>query len=90
MGIRSKRRLGFSRFLATTQVMMRQNLILAYSKNAQGVEPADVVIAPDVTSFDLSEFTRADEMSVVGENATEASIGQLKSMLAKLDPKLFS
>jgi hypothetical protein len=54
------------------------------------VEPADFVIAPDVTSFDISEFTRADEMAVVGENATNATIEQLKGMLRKLDPQLFS
>jgi len=47
------------------------------------------VIAPDVTSFDHSEFTRADKMSVVGERMTQESIAQLRSMLAKLDPKLF-
>ncbi len=48
------------------------------------------VIAPDVTSFDLSEFTRAEEMAVIGESTTDASIHKLKSMLSKLDSKLFS
>jgi hypothetical protein len=28
-------------------------------------------------------------MAVVGENTTNQSIGQLKAMLSKLDPKLF-
>jgi predicted acylesterase/phospholipase RssA len=90
MGIRSKKRRGMSRFIATTQVMMRQNMILGYSMNAVGVKPADFVIAPDVTSFDISEFTRADEMAVIGENATNESVQQLKGMLCKLDPQLFA
>jgi hypothetical protein len=89
MGVRSKKSRRLSRFVATIQVIMRQNMIQSYSMNAVGVEPADFVIAPDVTSFDLSEFTRADEMAVIGENTTNESIPQLKGMLAKLDPKLF-
>ena len=69
---------------------MRQHMIQSYSMNAVGVQPADFVVAPDVTAFDLSEFTRADEMAVIGENTTNATVHQLKAMLAKLDPKLFA
>jgi predicted acylesterase/phospholipase RssA len=90
MGIRSKKSRGVSRFIATIQVIMRQHMIQSYSMNAVGVEPADFVIAPDVTSFDLSEFTRADEMAVIGERTTNESVQQLKGMLSKLDPKLFA
>jgi predicted acylesterase/phospholipase RssA/CRP-like cAMP-binding protein len=90
MGIRSKKSPGMSKFISTIQVIMRQHMIQGYSMNAVGVQPADFVIAPDVTSFDLSEFTRADEMAVVGERATEKSVRQLKGMLSKLDPKLFA
>jgi NTE family protein len=89
MGVRSKKMRGVSGFTASIQVMMRQNLLQSYSMNALGVEPADVVISPDVSSFGLDEFTRADEMAVAGENAANQSIAQLKAMLAKLDPKLF-
>jgi predicted acylesterase/phospholipase RssA/CRP-like cAMP-binding protein len=89
MGIRKKKSLGVSRFIATIQVIMRQHMIQSYSMNAVGVQPADIVIAPDVTSFDLSEFTRADEMAVIGENTTNESVHRLKGMLSKLDPKLF-
>ena len=90
MGIRSSNSLGASKFIATIQVIMRQNMIQSYSMNAVGVEPADFVIAPDVTSFDISEFTRADEMAVIGERTTHESVFQLKGMLSKLDPKLFA
>ena len=89
MGIRSKKSSGMGKFIATIQVMMRQNMIQSYSMNAVGVKPADFVIAPDVTSFDISEFTRADEMAVIGERTTNESVERLKGMLSKLDPKLF-
>jgi predicted acylesterase/phospholipase RssA len=90
MSIRSKKSRRLSKFIASIQVIMRQNMIQGHSMNAVGVEPADFVIAPDVTSFDISEFTRADEMAVIGERTTNESVHQLKGMLSKLDPKLFA
>ena len=89
MGIRSKKYSRVSNLAATIQVILRQTMIQGYSMNAVGVAPADFVIAPDVTSFDISEFTRADEMAVIGRSVTNESIGRLKGMLAKLDPQLF-
>ena len=88
-GIRSGKARRVSRFFSTIQVIMRQGMIQNYNMNSVGVQPADFVIAPDVTSFDLSEFTRADEMAIIAENTTNASVQQLKSMLSKLDSKLF-
>lgn len=90
MNIRSKKSRGATRFISTPQVVMRQTMIQNHSMNAVGVQPADFVIAPDVTAFDISEFTRADEMAAVGELACNESIPRLKQMLAKLDPKLFA
>ena len=57
--------------------------------NSVGVQPADFVVAPDVTSFDMSEFTRADEMARIGEATTDASVAKLRKMLSRLDFKLF-
>jgi predicted acylesterase/phospholipase RssA len=57
--------------------------------NAVGVQPADFVIEPDLTSFDLSEFERTDEMAAIGEQATVESLAQIKQLLSKLDPHLF-
>ncbi len=79
-----------SRFLATIQVIMRQTMVQGYNMNSVGVQPADFVLAPDVTSFDISEFTRADEMARIGEATTEASVAELRKMLGRLDPKLFA
>ena len=77
------------RFLATIQVIMRQTMVQDYNMNSVGVQPADFVLAPDVTSFDISEFTRADEMARIGEATTDASVAKLRKMLNRLDAKLF-
>jgi predicted acylesterase/phospholipase RssA/CRP-like cAMP-binding protein len=77
------------RFPSTIQVMMRQTMIQGYNMNSVGVQPADFVIAPDVTSFDISEFTRVDEMALIGEATTNATVANLHKMLCRLDSKLF-
>jgi NTE family protein len=88
-GIRSKRHSLAGRFLSTVQVIMRQTMIQDYNMNSVGIKPADFVIAPDVTSFDISEFTRAEEMATIGESTTNATIANLHKMLSRLDSKLF-
>jgi NTE family protein len=88
-GIRSKGPSVGKRFFSTIQVILRQYMIQGFNMNSVGVEPADFVVAPDVTSFDISEFTRADEMAIIGETATNATIEKLRTMLSKLDPELF-
>jgi NTE family protein len=88
-GIRSRRRSLGGRFFSTIQVIMRQTMIQDYSMNSVGVQPADFVVAPDVTSFDISEFTRVDEMARIGESTTNATIAKLRQMLSRLDSKLF-
>jgi NTE family protein len=88
-GLRSKQRSLSGRTVSTLQVIMRQNMIEHHKMNAVGVQPADFVIAPDVTSFDISEFTRADEMALIGEATTNASLTNLRKMLSKLDSNLF-
>jgi predicted acylesterase/phospholipase RssA/CRP-like cAMP-binding protein len=89
MGIRSTGPSRRGPFFPTIQVLMRQSMIQHRSMNAVGVQPADFVIAPDMTSFDISEFTRADEMAFIGETTTNATVANLRKMLGKLDSKLF-
>ncbi len=86
-GIRSR---FTGRFLSTIQVIMRQTMVQNYKMNSVGVQPADFILAPDVTSFDISEFTRADEMAYIGEATTDASVAELRKMLSRLDSKLFA
>lgn len=89
-GIRSTGRSHTSGFFSTVQVIMRQTMIQDFNMNSVGVRPADFVVAPDVTSFDIAEFTRADEMALIGERTTNATIANLRKMLGKLDSQLFA
>jgi hypothetical protein len=71
------------------QTLLRSFVVLNRNMNAIGVQPADVVIEPDVTGFDLTAFMRAKEMAAVGEAATLEQIPKIKHLLARLDPQLF-
>ena len=75
---------------STLKVIMRAQLVQSVNMNAVGVQPSDVVIEPDVTGFDLSEFERTDELALVGERETCEQILKIKQLLAELDPQLFS
>ncbi len=90
LGIRSNGDSRSNRFFSTIQVIMRQTMIQGFNMNSVGVQPADFVVSPDVTSFDISEFTRADEMAVIGERTTNATVAKLRKMLNKLDSQLFA
>ena len=54
---------------STLQTVLRSFLVQSVNMNSVGVQPADVVVEPDVTGFDLSEFSRTDEIAAVGEAA---------------------
>jgi predicted acylesterase/phospholipase RssA/CRP-like cAMP-binding protein len=71
------------------QTLLRSYLVQSVNINALGVEPADIVIEPDVTQFQLTEFTRTDELAAIGEQATLAAMDQIRKDLHRLDPQLF-
>ena len=71
------------------QTLLRSMLVQNHNLNSFGVQPADVMIAPDVTGFDLSEFMRSKELAVVGEAAAQEQIPKIKQLLTRLDPQLF-
>jgi predicted acylesterase/phospholipase RssA len=71
------------------QTLLRSLLVQGYSLNAHGVQPADVVIEPDVTGYDLAEFMRAKELAAIGEAAAREQIPKIKKLLARFDPQLF-
>lgn len=75
---------------STIQTLLRTYLVQSANLNALGVQPADVVIEPDVTGFGLSEFVRTDELAAVGEQTTLEAISRIKESLARLDPQLFA
>lgn len=74
---------------STLKVILRGQLVQSFNMNSIGVQPADLVIEPDVTAFDLAAFERADEMAAVGQKATSEIVSKIKKQLAKLDKDLF-
>ncbi len=69
--------------------ILRSLLVQNHNLNAFGVQPADVVIEPDVTGFDSAEFMRANEFAAVGEAAALEQVPKIRRLLNRLDPQLF-
>jgi predicted acylesterase/phospholipase RssA len=72
------------------QTLLRSLLVQNHNLNDLGVRPADVVIEPDVTGFELTEFVRAQELATIGEAAALEQVPRIRQLLARLDPQLFS
>ena len=71
------------------QTLLRSLLVQNHSLNARGVQPADVVIETDMRGFDLTAFTRAQEMAAIGEAAGLEAVPRIRQLLTRLDPQLF-
>ncbi len=74
---------------STLQTILRMLTVQNVNLNSVGVQPADFVIEPDVSGFDLTAFSRADQMSATGEQVTLESIPKLKLLLSRMDGALF-
>jgi predicted acylesterase/phospholipase RssA/CRP-like cAMP-binding protein len=71
------------------RTLLRTLEVQNFNLNRIGVQPAEVVIEPDVVNFDLSEFARAKELARKGEEATRALVPRIRRLLARLDAGLF-
>ncbi len=69
--------------------LLRSLLVQNYNLNAFGVQPADVIIEPDATGIDPSEFMKAKELAAIGEAAALEQVPKLHRLLNRLDPQLF-
>ena len=74
---------------STIQTLMRGYLVQSADRHEFGVQQADVVIEPDTTRFDLTAFTKTDELAKVGEEAAMQALPGIKQLLSRLDGKLF-
>ena len=74
---------------AMVPTLLRSLLVQNHCLNAHGVQPAHMVIEPDVTGFDPAEFARTRELAAVGEAAAVAQIPRIRKLLSRLDPQLF-
>lgn len=77
------------RSASTIQTMLRSYLVQNHSVNSIGVQSADFVVEPDMTRFELTEFTRADEMAAIGEQTTLEAIPKIRQLLHRMDSELF-
>jgi predicted acylesterase/phospholipase RssA len=77
------------RSASTIQTVLRSYQVQNYSMNSNWVQSADFVIEPDVTSFELTDFVRTDELAAVGERTTLEAIPQIRELLHKKDSQLF-
>ena len=71
------------------ETILRSYVVQNMNMNSFGVQPADVVIEPDVTDFDLTSFGRTNELAAIGEQATLDALPGIKELLGKLDKELF-
>ncbi|MEE2826415.1 MAG: cyclic nucleotide-binding and patatin-like phospholipase domain-containing protein [Planctomycetota bacterium] len=74
---------------STLQTVLRSYLVQSVNMNSIGVQPADIVIEPDVSNFQLTEFAKTDQLSAVGEETALESVQQIKEMLSHLDNRLY-
>jgi NTE family protein len=77
------------RSASTIQTILRSFLVQSASLNAYGVQPADFVIEPDVTGFQLTEFSRTDELAAIGERTTQDAVLKIRQLLNRLDPEMY-
>ncbi|MGF1583360.1 MAG: patatin-like phospholipase family protein [Gemmataceae bacterium] len=71
------------------ETILRTYTVQSYNMNAIGAAPADISIEPDVSNFDMADFTRAVEMATIGKAKTKETLPRLKTLLHRLDDQLF-
>jgi predicted acylesterase/phospholipase RssA len=74
---------------STIQTVLRSYIVQSMNMNSIGVQPADIVIEPDVTDFDLTAFARTDELAAIGEQSTLEALPEIQKLLGELDRGLF-
>jgi NTE family protein len=77
------------RTASVMKTILRTYVVQNVNMNSVGVAPADFVIQPDVTGFDITEFVRAEEMATIGAETARKAMPKLKELLATLDSQLF-
>jgi predicted acylesterase/phospholipase RssA len=68
--------------------LLRSFSVQHHCMNSVGVRPADVLVEPDVTGFDATEFVRTDELAEAGEAAALEQVPKIRQLLSRLDPQL--
>ena len=74
---------------STAQSFIRMRTVQDRNIRSIGGSAADLVIEPDVSTVELSDFQNAPKIAVLGRTATEAAIPQLRKILHNIDAELF-
>jgi predicted acylesterase/phospholipase RssA len=72
-----------------TATLLRSLLVQNYCLNDAGVRPADIVVEPDVTGVDSTEFVKTKELAAIGEAAALERIPRIRQLLGRIHPNLF-
>ena len=70
--------------------LMRCLSVQAHNMSSVGAQPADVVVAPDVSEFESTAFTKTPEMAEIGYRTTLEALPRIREVLHNLDGDLFS
>ena len=84
-GKRLFRRNGSYRRPRLWETLLRVNEVQASGVNTISTASIDLMIEPDASAFDFSDFTKGFELAEIGEAATEEAIPQLKQLIADLE-----
>lgn len=70
--------------------LLRCLRVQAHNMSGVGAAPADVIIAPDVSMFESTAFTKTPEMTEIGYRATVETLPRIREVLHNLDADLFA
>lgn len=69
--------------------LLRCLQVQAHNMSRVGAGAADMIIAPDVSTFEPTAFSRTQEMAEVGYHATMEQIPRIRELLNQIDGDLF-
>ena len=72
-----------------TASLIRMRTVQDRNIRSIGGGAADIVIEPDVSTVELTDFKHADRTAKLGRAAAEAALPELKRVLHEMDPQLF-
>ena len=74
---------------STLQTSIRVRTVQDRNLSSAGGRQADIVIEPDVSQVQLTDFRSAGETALLGQSAAAAALPQILQKLHTIDPDLF-
>jgi predicted acylesterase/phospholipase RssA len=72
-----------------TAALIRTRTVQDRNIRAIGGGAADIVIEPDVSTVELTDFKNAAKIAKLGRDAAEEALPELRRVLHEMDPQLF-